>query len=254
MVDIDSEFPGNRASSHESASSSTMASGPERDEQVKRQFRPRHFSAIATISEYIEGRFGPRNRMFLAIVTLGTYIVGKTSATLYAGALVFEVMFPTAKQGANAGSAGHSSTEGPSWTLYLWCCLLVALTSMYTILGGLRAVMVTDAAQLTIFFLGGLIGLSIAMNAIGGYQGLKEAVPDHFLHVYRTEGPYASPSPLGIIVISLWYWDFDQFMVQRVLAGRSSWDTRQGTLMAGFLKIWGPFLVCFPGMVARGLL
>ncbi|CAD7939124.1 unnamed protein product [Amoebophrya sp. A120] len=195
---------------------------------------------IATIGEYLEGRFDGRLRRGLAVLCLITYITTKSVMTLYAGALLFEVFFPL----------------GTWYSVYFWSVLLIGLCSLYTILGGLRAVMIVDAVQLTIFFAGGIVGLAVALFTLHTKHDttLGANVPSYFLHVWRDQGPYEAPAPLfGIICVSLYYWCFDQFMIQRVLSAKSGYHVRRGVLFAGLLKMFSPILICFPGMVARAL-
>eukprot|EP00392_Amoebophrya_sp_AT5.2_P016731 g17027.t1 len=155
----------------------------------------------------------------------------------------------------NGGEDTSSSTEEYN-SVYFYSIVLILLTSLYTILGGLTAVMIVDAVQLVIFFFGGILGLAVALGKVEAIGGLRQNLPEHFLHIYRkrTEGPYAPPAPFfGIVVVSLYYWCFDQFMVQRMLAAKSQSHAQKGALLAGALKIFSPFLICFPGMVARAL-
>ena len=243
------------------------------------------YSIILTVSEYLEGRFGASTRVMFSLISLFSYVVTKISATLYGGALLFQVVFPgvgSVKSNNNDGNinndgnnddgnnVGNSRDNGDNdadvddGSLYVWCFFLIILCSIYTILGGLRAVMITDGVQLLIFFFGGFLAVMIALNRIKGWKGLREAAPLDQNPQYLKLGRYGVeaqkrrddmqfPGALCIFIFSFWYWNFDQFIVQRVLSGKSLSDVKKGCILAGFLKLFSPLLLCVPGMVARGL-
>lgn len=142
--------------------------------------------------------------------------------------------------------------------------LIAAITGIYTFSGGLSAVVFTDVVQLVVMFIGGTALLILSMDAVGGWGALQEKVfalgpeyKDHFTLLL----PHDSPTPYpwtGIvfglgIVMATGYMAGNQAIVQRTLGARSEWDAKSGMLFAGFLKVFIPLLVIFPGLAAVAL-
>jgi SSS family solute:Na+ symporter len=186
--------------------------------------------------EFLERRYSPTSRWFLSIISLVAYVLTKVSVTVYAGAVVFQTLMGI-----------------DFWTGAL---ITVILTGLYTVLGGLRAVVYTEALQAFVLILGSVTVLFMGLKAIGGWENLVAvAGPDHF----NLFPPLSDPDfPwLGLLlsapIVGIWYWCTDQCIVQRVLAARSEQDARRGTIFAALLKLL-PFWIFFiPGITAYAL-
>ncbi|XP_031725447.1 sodium/myo-inositol cotransporter [Anarrhichthys ocellatus] len=218
-------------------------------------------SGVFTMPEYLSKRFGGnRLKVYFAFLSLLLYIFTKLSVDLFAGALFIQ--------------------ESLGWNLYLSIFLLISMTALLTVTGGLVAVLYTDSLQ-AVLMIGGALTLSIiSLIKVGGLEGVRTkymlAVPNvtaimaagnftyspscridpkpNALHVLR--GPLDEDIPwpgflLGQTPASIWYWCADQVIVQRVLAAKNIVHAKGATLMAGFLKILPMFLIVIPGMISR---
>ncbi|XP_038046869.1 sodium/glucose cotransporter 4-like isoform X2 [Patiria miniata] len=212
-------------------------------------------SGVYTLPEYMRKRFGgQRIRLFLATLSLILYIFTKISVNLYAGALFL-------KQALN-------------WDLYVSVILLLAVTGVCMITGGLAAVIYTDTLQFFIMMIGSTILTVISLVKVGGYEGLKEkymeAIPEETLYSNSTCGiprsdswqmlrdPVNSDIPWAGFIFgqtwsTLWYWCADQMIVQRTLSAKSLSHAQGGCLFAGYAKFLPVFLMVLPGMVSRVL-
>jgi SSS family solute:Na+ symporter len=191
---------------------------------------------VFTMPEFLERRYSPTSRWFLSIISLVAYVLTKVSVTVYAGAVVFQTLMGI-----------------DFWTGAL---ITVILTGLYTVLGGLRAVVYTEALQAFVLILGSVTVLFMGLKAIGGWENLVAvAGADHF----NLFPPLSDPDfPwLGLLlsapIVGIWYWCTDQCIVQRVLAARSEQEARRGTIFAALLKLL-PFWIFFiPGITAYAL-
>lgn len=218
-------------------------------------------SGVYTMPEYLSKRYGGnRLKVYFAFLSVMLYIFTKLSVDLYAGALFIQ--------------------ESLGWNLYLSIVLLISMTALLTVTGGLVAVMYTDALQ-AVLMIGGALTLTVmSLIEVGGLEGVRtqymKAVPDvlaiiasgnftyspscrihpkeHSLRILR--GPLDEDIPwpgfiLGQTPASIWYWCADQVIVQRVLAAKNIAHVKGSTLMAGFLKVLPMFLIVIPGMISR---
>ncbi len=191
---------------------------------------------VFTMPEFLERRYSPTARWFLSIISLVAYVLTKVSVTVYAGAVVFQTLMGI-----------------DFWTGAL---ITVILTGIYTILGGLRAVIYTEALQAFVLIIGSVTVMFMGLRAIGGWNNLISVVgKDHF----NLFPPLSDPNfpwlglLLGAPIVGIWYWCTDQCIVQRVLAARNEKEARRGTLFAAFLKLL-PFWIFFiPGITAYAL-
>ena len=194
-------------------------------------------SQVFTMPEFLERRYNEKTRWLLSIVQMLSYVIAKVSVTIFAGAVVFE-----------------SFLGVDFWT---GAIVLIVITGIYTIFGGLHAVMYTEALQ-AIILLGGSIILTISgIIQVGGWNNLVHSVtPDH-LNMFR---PLSDPDfPwLGILfaspIVGIWYWCTDQHIVQRCLAGRDEQQARRGTIFAAYLKLLPFFIFLIPGLIAYALM
>ncbi|MCL4133153.1 UNVERIFIED_CONTAM: hypothetical protein GTU68_031820 [Idotea baltica] len=216
-------------------------------------------SGIYTMPEYLRERFGgQRIRIYLSVLALILYVFTKISADLYAGALFIQE------------AVGQTSDE---W-LYISVVILLLIAALFTIAGGLTAVIWTDFIQTVLMIIGSFILMMISFYQVGGYEKMTEdyfyAIPENVseqysecakppyyaLNLFRPIAPGASDLPwtgmvLGITITSTWYWCTDQVIVQRALASRNMIHAKSGCLLAAFLKFFPIWLLVFPGMCAR---
>jgi SSS family solute:Na+ symporter len=193
-------------------------------------------SKVFTMPEFLERRYNSKTRWLLSIVQLLSYVIAKVSVTIYAGAVVF-----------------NSFLGVDFWT---GAIVLIVITGLYTIFGGLHAVMYTEALQ-AIVLLGGSIVLTISgLIQIGGWNNLMGAVSKDHLNMFL---PLSDPNfPwIGILlaspIVGIWYWCTDQHIVQRCLAGRNEQQARRGTIFAAYLKLLPFFIFLIPGLMAYAL-
>jgi len=129
---------------------------------------------------------------------------------------------------------------------------LVLVTGVYTVLGGLHAVMYTEAVQAIVLLLGSAVLMVYGLNEVGGWQALMNAVPKEQLNMFR---PLSDPDYpwLGILfaspIVGIWYWCTDQHIVQRCLAARNETEARRGTIFAAYLKLLPFFIFLIPGLI-----
>ncbi len=202
-------------------------------------------SSVFTMPEFLEKRFSPLTRWILSIVSLVAYVVTKVSVTVYAGALVFQALLPDLFGGGT----------NPFW---IGAFTTVILTGIYTIFGGLRAVVYTDTAQAFILLTGSFFITFFGLEKLGGWGELQAVISKNSEH-FALWRPLSDPTfPwLGIIIASpivgIWYWCTDQYIVQRTLAARNLKNARRGALWGGFLKVWPVFIFLVPGMIGYAL-
>ncbi|XP_036135476.1 sodium/myo-inositol cotransporter 2 [Molossus molossus] len=209
---------------------------------------------VTTMPEYLRKRFGGnRIPILLAVLYLFIYIFTKISVDMYAGAIFIQ--------------------QSLKLDLYLAIVGLLVITALYTIAGGLAAVIYTDALQTVIMLIGALTLMGYSFAAVGGLEGLMEkyflalatnrtensscGLPrEDAFHIFRDPLTSDLPWPgilFGMSVPSLWYWCTDQVIVQRSLAARNLSHAKGGSLMAAYLKTLPLFMMVFPGMVSRVL-
>jgi SSS family solute:Na+ symporter len=193
-------------------------------------------SKVFTMPEFLERRYSPLARWFLSLISLVAYILTKVSVTVYAGAVVFQTLMGV-----------------EFWTGAL---ITVILTGIYTILGGLRAVVYTESLQAFVLLIGSITVTVMGLVKIGGWNNLVQvAGADHlnlFLPLDHPDFPW-----LGMIlappIVGIWYWCTDQVIVQRVLAAKSETQARRGTIFASYLKLFPFFIFFIPGVIAYAL-
>ena len=193
-------------------------------------------STVFTMPEFLEKRFSESSRWILTIITLVSYVLTKVSVTVYAGAVVFETLM------------GIEFWSG--------ALLIVLITGCYTILGGLRAVIYTDALQAMVLIVGSITISVIGLLKIGGWGNLVSAVEptrfNMFLPADHPDFPW-----IGMVfappIIGIWYWCTDQYIVQRVLSAKNITEARKGTIFAGYLKLLPIFMFFIPGLIAYAM-
>jgi len=186
--------------------------------------------------EFLERRFNAKARRLLSVIQLLSYVITKASVTIFAGALVF-----------------NSFLGVDFWT---GAIILVVVTGIYTVLGGLHTVMYTEAIQAIVLLFGSAVLLFIGLDKVGGWQAMIASIPKEKLNMFP---PLSDPDfPwVGILlaspIVGLWYWCTDQHIVQRCLAGKNEKEARRGTIFAAYLKLLPFFIFLIPGLIAYGL-
>ncbi|KAG1655982.1 Sodium/myo-inositol cotransporter [Nymphon striatum] len=213
-------------------------------------------SKVNTLPEYMSKRFGgERIRIYLAVLSLTLYIFTKISVNIYSGSIFI--------------------TQALGWSVYVSISLLLLLTAICTVTGGLAAVIYTDTLQFFIMIAGASYVAAKSYEAVGGFDALvykyMRAIPSTLIPnntecgipqktswtiLHDPSPSSAIPWPgfiFGQTPASIWYWCADQMMVQRVLAAKSLSHAQGATLLAGYVKILPLFIMVIPGMVSRVL-
>ena len=215
-------------------------------------FAPLYFkNKVATLPEFIERRYCKNSRTVLAFIGIIGALFVHIGMSLYAGAVVFESFF------------GIS---------VVWSITLISLiTTIYTVLGGLKAVVITESIQTVILFTGTILLTGYAISALGDHgihsmEAFKQAIKPGQLSILHTNESINALSPkgsssgltwyaclLGYPVLGIWYWCSDQTHVQRVLGADSLRDAKLGPLFAGFLKLFPVFILILPGIIGYAI-
>lgn len=187
-----------------------------------------------TMPEFLQRRFGETSRTIYSVLVLLTYIVVEISAVLYLGALSL-----------------HALLGIPMTTSVL---VLAITTGIYTILGGLKAVVWTEMVQLGVLMIG-MLALSLTtVQAAGGFSALLETTSDWKLMMPANDPDFPWTMYLGgMLCISIFYNATNQFIVQRTLAAKNEWHARMGIIFGNYLKFLLPLLIVFPALVAPKL-
>src|SRR5467141_2027761 len=193
-------------------------------------------SNVFTMPEFLERRFSRSCAVYLAGISILAYVFTKISVHLYAAAIVLERVV--------------------GWSPLTAAVILVIATGIYTIAGGLAAVIYTDLVQ-TLILLAGAIALTInGLDKVGGFAGLRAAVPVDYFHMMKpaTDGEFPWTGIFfGAPILGIWYWCTDQVIVQRVLSAKDEGHAKAGTIFAGFLKVLPVFVLVLPGLIAFAL-
>ena len=209
-------------------------------------------SMVYTMPEFLERRYNTQSRTILSVISLISYVLTKVAVTVYAGGLVFQQVF------------GIKELWGID---FFWIAAigLVVITAIYTIFGGMKSVLYTSVLQTPILLLGSLIILVLGMKALGSWDQMLELCnvkPSYegatgtMIHLMRSNSDPQYPwlgALIGSAVIGFWYWCTDQYIVQRVLSGKSEKESRRGTIFGAYLKLLPVFLFLIPGMIAFAL-
>ena len=198
---------------------------------------------LYTIPEFIEKRFSTNLKTILAVFWIGLYVFVNLASVLYLGSLALETIM------------GIPMIYG-----VIGLALFAASYSLY---GGLSAVAWTDVIQVVFLILGGLVTTYLALDTVSGGEGVIEGVktvykaaPDRFAMILDKSNPEFKNLPgIGVLVGGLWvanlyYWGFNQYIIQRTLAAKSLKEAQKGILLAAFLKLLLPLIVVVPGIAA----
>ncbi len=198
---------------------------------------------LYTIPEFVEKRFSTNLKTILAVFWIGLYVFVNLASVLYLGALALETIM------------GIPMLYG-----VIGLALFAAAYSLY---GGLSAVAWTDVIQVVFLILGGLVTTYLALNTVSGGEGIiagfkkvYETAPDRFVMILDESHPeYRNLPGIAVLVGGLWvanlyYWGFNQYIIQRTLAAKSLKEAQKGILLAAFLKLILPVIVVVPGIAA----
>jgi transporter, SSS family len=216
-------------------------------------------SGAFTMPEFLEKRYDSRSRWFLSLFSIAAYVLTKVSVTIYAGGIVVSSLVGTELVNSGFGRffidlLNLSPDNDPAF--WLSSFLVVLVTGLYTILGGMRAVVYTEAFQTVILLLGSTIITIMGLNAVGGWSELKAtAGSDHF-NMWRPASDPDFPWTgllFGGTVVGIWYWCTDQYIVQRTLAAHNIKIGRRGAIFGAYLKLAPIFIFLIPGIIAFAL-
>jgi len=221
-------------------------------------------SKVFTMPEFLEKRFSPKARIVLSGISLVAYILTKIAVGVFAGGVVFAVLLP------DINFMGMDS-------FWIGSILVIIVTGIYTILGGMSAVAYTEALQTIILIIGSALVTFFGLQAIGGWSELRAIVSPEMFNLWKplvphgVEGTWAPIKEAGKMawyfndnypwvgmlfcapIIGLWYWTTDQYIVQRVLAAPNETQARRGTIAAAFFKLLPVFIFIIPGIICYGL-
>lgn len=189
---------------------------------------------IYTMPEYLEHRYDGRARTYFSVLTLFLNIVVDTASCLYAGGLILKLIFP----------------EIPMWETIT---VLAIVAGIYTIAGGLAAVIYTDAIQTVLLLIGAIVITGAAFTQVGGWDAIITQVsPDKLSLIRPLDDPGVPWLGLftGVPLLGFYYWCTNQFMMQRVLSAKDLQHGRLGSLFAAFLKLPVLFIMVLPGTMA----
>jgi SSS family solute:Na+ symporter len=193
-------------------------------------------SGVFTMPEFLEKRFDARSRWLLSIFSIVAYVLTKISVTIYAGGVVVSALLGI-----------------DFWT---GAIVTVILTGIYTILGGMRAVVYTETLQAVLLIIGAAILTYIGLDRVGGWSSMQETLGPEYFNMWRPATDPDFPWPSLLItstIVGIWYWCTDQYIVQRALTARNIKEGRRGTIFGALLKLLPVFLFLIPGVIALTL-
>jgi solute:Na+ symporter, SSS family len=231
-------------------------------------------SLVFTMPEFLERRFSPASRYVLSIVSLITFVVSKIAVGIFAGGVVFSVLLPDLKL-----PLGDYVID----SFWIGSVLVILLTGLYTMLGGMRAVAYNDAVQTVVLITGSAVLTIYGLVKLGGWGELRHVCGSDMFNLWKplippgvvgTWAPVLEKDAAGNIVreawyfnanfpwlgmaicapiIGLWYWCTDQYIVQRALGAPNEAIARRGSIFAAFLKLFPVYLFIIPGLVCYAL-
>lgn len=209
-------------------------------------------SGVETIPQFLEKRFSALTRWVLSLVSLVAYVFTKVSVTVYAGAIVFQALLPEVNM--NLGGLHLDA-------FWIGAFTTVIITGLYTVFGGMRAIMATSTPQAVIILFGSFVITAIGLGRLGGDAGVVAGWGEMVTTCKSNAENFALWRPLsdpgfpwlGVLIaspiIGIWYWCTDQYIVQRTLAAKDLATARRGALFGGLLKVWPVLIFLIPGMI-----
>jgi len=221
-------------------------------------------SKVFTMPEFLEKRYSPSARTVLSGISLVAYVLTKIAVGIFAGGVVFAVLLP------EINFLGMDS-------FWIGSILVIVVTGLYTVLGGMRAVAYTEALQTVVLIVGSALVTYFGLEALGGWSELRAIAGSEMFNLWKPLVPAGVESTwapvketgrmawyfndnypwLGMLVcapiIGLWYWCTDQYIVQRTLSAPNEREARRGSIAASFLKLLPVFIFIIPGMICYAL-
>src|SRR5215470_13960000 len=231
-------------------------------------------SQVFTMPEFLERRFSPASRYVLSIVSIITFIVSKIAVGIFAGGVVFGTLLPELHI-----TIGNTTID----SFWIGSVLVIALTGLYTALGGMRAVAYNDAVQTFVLILGSFSLTAFGLYKLGGWHELRYWCGSDMFNLWKpmlppgvqgTWAPVLQTDAAGNVIkeawyfngrypwvgmlicapiIGLWYWCTDQYIVQRALGAPNEAVARRGAIFASFLKLFPVYLFIIPGLICYAL-
>ena len=193
-------------------------------------------AGVFTMPEFLEKRFDSRMRWILSVFSIIAYVLTKISVTIYAGGVVVSALL------------GIDFWTGAIAT--------VILTGLYTVLGGMRAVVYTETLQAMVLVVGAGVLTYIGLDRVGGWESMKATVTPEYLNMWRpaTDPDFPWPSLfVSSTIVGIWYWCTDQYIVQRTLTAKNIKEGIRGTIFGALMKLLPVFLFLIPGVIALTL-
>jgi SSS family solute:Na+ symporter len=231
-------------------------------------------SLVFTMPEFLERRFSTPSRYVLSVVSLITFIVSKIAVGIFAGGVVFATLLPEV----------HFTVGGYTVnSFWIGSVTVIVLTGLYTMAGGMRAVVYNDAVQVVVLIVGSALLTFYGLHKLGGWSELRHYCGSEMLNLWRpitppgvqsTWAPVLETNGAGAVVrqawyfngnfpwpgmlicapiIGLWYWCTDQYIVQRALGAPDQRTARRGSIFAAFLKLFPVYLFIIPGLICFAL-
>ncbi|MBO8131542.1 MAG: sodium/solute symporter [Candidatus Marinimicrobia bacterium] len=221
-------------------------------------------SKVFTTPEFLEKRFSPTARTVLSGISLIAYILTKIAVGIFAGGIVFSVLLPEIR------FLGLDS-------FYIGSLLVILITGLYTVLGGMRAVAYTEAIQTIILIIGSALVTIFGLKFLGGWGEMKAIAGSEMFNLWKPivpDGVQATWAPVkevtrmawyfndnypwvGMLfcapIVGLWYWTTDQYIVQRVLTAPNEKVARRGSIAAAFFKLLPVFIFIIPGIICYAI-
>ena len=199
-------------------------------------------SKLSTVPQFLENRFGVSARRYQSAATIVSTLLVDTAGPIYGGGLVLQMFFP-------------------GIDLWVFCVALALIAGVYTIAGGLAAVVYTDAAQ-TIILVLGMATLTVLVFGEFDYSWSQmvdrvqasDGYGQHFSVILPADHPDLPWTGLpGVFLLGLYYWTMNQYIVQRVLGAKNIAQAQWGAMLAGFLKLTPIFFMALPGVMALAI-
>jgi len=221
-------------------------------------------SKVFTMPEFLERRFSPTARTVLSAISLVAYVLTKIAVGVFAGGVVFAVLLP------DINIFGMDS-------FWVGSVLVIVITGLYTVLGGMSAVAYTEALQTIVLIIGSALVTVFGLNALGGWSELRAVAGSEMFNLWKPlvpsgiEGTWAPVKEAGRMawyfndnypwlgmlfcapIIGLWYWCTDQYIVQRALSAPTETQARRGSIMASYFKLLPVFIFIIPGIICYAL-
>ncbi|TVR17958.1 MAG: sodium transporter [Balneolaceae bacterium] len=186
---------------------------------------------LTTMPEFLGKRFDERSRLYFSIISITMSVLIDIAGALFASSILLKGIFPEVE-------------------LFVFVIIMAVVTGLYTVAGGLRAVVVTDSIQAILLTLGSAIVAVVAFQQIGSWEEVRSAVAPQFLSLIQPADDPFIPWPTLLIslpILGFYFMCSNQHMVQRVLGAKSLEDGRKGAIFAGLLKLPLLFILVLPG-------